>query len=204
MMRFRYKQSVPPGGKWFYRVPETEAGIWFESFSSKLQLQRMVEDYLVLNKKEVPKDLPDRIENFICRHVGGGFCEGEDQELGSKPVQPVTFFEVVRQLELFYRGKKRSLVSRREAERRAGICRPCAEHVLGLCTKCNGLRDTASRFVRGRTSPQDPWMGVCRRYMLPLSGLIHTKVEGWARPDGAPEQCWVREGNNGTDAQSEP
>lgn len=189
MLRFRFKHSVPPGGKWFYTIPGTL--VYFESYEAYHELERKVRQYYAVNKIEVPANLTELIENYICGVVTPGFCEGEDLRLGRR-VRPLTFFEAVEKTEQFYRGRSRRLVTVKEAVDRATLCQRCAENSLGLCTSCNGLRDLARRFVGGRKLAQDAWLGVCGVYRLPLNALVHTMVEAADVLDAVPVTCWTR------------
>lgn len=189
MLRFRFRQSVPPGGKWFYQIPGTI--VYFEDYGSYYALERKVKQYYGVNGLGVPDNLRDLIEDYICSVVTPSFCEGEHPGMPRR-TPPLTFFEAVERTEKFYRGQGRSVVLLKEARDRAACCQRCSENNLGLCSSCNGLRALASGFVGGRKLPQDSMLGVCQVYRLPLNGLVHTQLKVDDLNDKAPADCWTR------------
>lgn len=184
MRTLRYVNTTPPGGKWFFRTAE---GVWFESYRSLAELMQLLEQYYAVNRITQPANLRAQVEDYICRHVPSGFCDGV--EVASDIPRPLTFFEAVQETEKYFRGRKFQMVPRQQAEARAHVCKKCSCNMLGMCTKCNGLRSLASRFVGGRTLSLDPYLGVCQVTKLPMSGLVHVVVD--PKPVGLPATCWI-------------
>lgn len=187
MLSFRFKNSLPPGGKRFYLIPETQ--VYFETYGSWLDLTRQVERYYAINGFALPPNLQALMENYMCLQLPSGFCAGEDPRV-SPAEKPITFYEAVEATERFYRGKRRGLVAVKVADDRATRCVRCPQNARGMCTNCNGLRALASRFVGGRKLKQDPLLGVCRIFRLPVNGLVHTQDLG-SLPEGLPDSCWA-------------
>lgn len=186
MMSFRYKMYAPPGGKWFYTVPET--GKYFESRQNMSDCEAQVLRHYAVNKLTPPENLSALIENHICLHVTPGFCLGPDPR--SKSEIPPTFFEIVQKLEQFFREKRRALVSTREADQRATTCARCPENSLAFCMSCSGLRGRARSFVAGRSLAQDNYLGVCKKTRLPCGALVHLVEPPPA--ESAPANCWIK------------
>jgi len=187
MMRFRYSNAAPPGGKWFYRLN----GLWFESYHGKNDLLDKVRKHYAVNGKEVPANLDEIVCDFICQQLPDGFCEGEREGKPDFEAKPLTYFEVVMELEKLFRGRKYRYVDSRTAKDHGTVCYSCPANRLGMCTTCNGLRGTASKFIGGRTvSGLDDYLGVCAAYRVPASALIH--VEPVTFPVNRPATCWTR------------
>lgn len=186
MMTARYRGFyVPYGGRWHYLVPET--GRYFESKMGMYDLVGQIQRHYEVNKMPAPENLEALIEDHICMHSPVGSCLGPDPR---NPADvPPTYFEVVRDMETFFRGKPRPLASVRAADLRATICVRCKENSLGFCLSCTGLRSLASRFVGNRTLPQDNFLGVCKRARMPCNALVHlVEPPGGLTP---PANCWI-------------
>ena len=183
MLTLRYPMYAPPGGRWFYEVPET--GRSFDA-DSKREVVRTVTQHYVVNKLPVPSDLDARIEDYLCRHIAYGACQGDDPR--DPADRPISYFEVVSATEALFRGRAHTHVSPREAEARAGRCRVCKMHSVGMCTSCNQLQATARAFVGGRSLPCDNMLGVCRVFRVPVNGLVYVRDATAAK---LPPNCWA-------------
>jgi len=192
VIRFKVSNQVPPGGEWFYRVPETK--VYFRSKSSLGDVENLVRRNYKDNKLEPPDDLRQKIVEFICRNVAAGFCDGVS---GS---DRLTFFQVLRFTELAFKRLRNAdasfLVTQEEAERRADICRECPENLLGICSSCNGLKQLASRLIARRKTRLDHYLGVCKICGCVLDAKIHVRAEHLNEKDRTdpklPEGCWAR------------
>jgi len=185
MLAMRNPMFAPPGGKWFYLVPET--GYYVESPQGKQTVFDRVVRHYVANGIPVPENLDALIEDYVCRNVVYGACIGEDPRAPGD--RPLTYFEVVEALEKFFRGRDRQLVEPREAEQRGLVCIKCPMHSLGMCTSCNELRQQTRRFVKNRALLLDNQLGICRVMRIPTNGLIH--VAEFDSKLTFPENCWV-------------
>lgn len=186
-MRLRSSFYLPPGGRWFFTVPETKR--YFESAMSMVDLERQVVAHLEQTGYPVPADLAIRIEEAMCRSLPKGSCLGDGLTGARRP----GFFEVVEASQKFFRARK-GFVDAREAERRAAVCRKCEMNDLGLCVSCTDLRKTTGMNVGGRKTHQDAFLGVCRNYAVPTFGMVW--VEGVVPQADLPEGCWVKGGSN--------
>lgn len=170
--RFRYHDTVPPGGKWFYTVPVTNR--YFESLSSLRELARAVLGHLAVNKLPTPsiEDISAEIEQHMCSRLPKGFCS--DPNVG---IPGIDFFSILRATELL---TKRTLlpgeaffVPAHEAHRRAAICAGCSKNLRHVCTSCNGLRDTFAKMVSNRNTNLDSQLGICEACGCGLTAKVH-------------------------------
>lgn len=191
--RLLSKNRVPPGGSWFYTVPET--GAKFQDRMSLLNLIRLVEAHYNVNNIPVPEDLPLKIEQFICDNMPDGVCTG-----GSNKARRLDFFSVLGATELII--KRRVLnssdfyVSKEEATRRASICDTCPLNLKHMCTTCNGLRETFKKLVANRTTLYDSKLGVCEACGCGLSAKVHINKDHLPpMPEDTlhkvPDYCWA-------------
>jgi len=179
---------VPPGGAWFYCIPGTDIRI--ESQQGVPDVEQQVVRYYRANKMPVPENLAALIEDFICSQMPAGVCYGSDTR-ASYEIVP-NFFEVNHAMEERFRGKKIAYAEPLDAARRIKVCCGCPKDSLRLCTSCDGLRDTARRFVGGRSTRQDGMTGVCMVYRIPVSALVW--IHALEPAEGMPSNCWVSHG----------
>ncbi len=179
-MRFRFQRLVPPGGWYFYLVPETEAMFREPTLEG---VRAVVVAHLKSNRLPVPEDLTARIEDYICRHVPPGFCDGKSS---GPRARTVTLAQI--------REKTAALVSAGgrvtpgEARLRLGICGQCKSNDRRVCPSCVGLVGWCQRLV-GRTCPGDEWLGVCAVDAVALTAKIH--VAQVPADEAYPANCWV-------------
>ena len=191
--KLRRLDYLPPGGAWFYVVPET--GVSFEDRMSFNQLVAKVQAHYALNKLAVPENLVDLIHDFICSRMPPDTCDGPPP---TDP--PLTFFGVLGATELLFKRLLKGdkiYVTAEEANRRAIICSTCPNNRLHMCTTCNGLRDKFKAMVANRTTPYDKGLGVCAACGCGLSAKIHIDKKVLPpMPAEAiatlPTNCWAR------------
>ena len=191
MFSFVYSDRIPPGGKFYYLVPETD--VFIESYQSKAALETLVRQHYAVNKREPPANLMALMEDYMCRSMPEGTCKGSDD---GRPVttRPLTFFKVVEKLEVFFRGRP-ALITTEEAEKRSAICFSCDQNWPGMCVSCNGLKQLAFRMARGRKVVKEAWMGVCRKVGMPLNAALFVKdPSAFGNLEAYPQHCWVRKG----------
>jgi len=193
MLRFKIRRAVPPGGRFFYEVPETK--LFLESLGPLDALVQLVQKHYEVNNIPVPENLRVLVEDFICRNVMDGFCEGEESGKSPKGIyRNLTFWQIVE-------NTRKNLghtawIDQAEAERRADICLRCPHNLRHMCTSCNGLRQTVRGLTGGRSTRMDDYIGVCGISGMVIAGLAymaHPKVHVEVPK---PEQCWI-EGEGG-------
>lgn len=191
--RLMSRNRLPPGGAWFYTVPETKAK--FEDRMSFRALVQKVVDHYHANKLPVPDDLDIIIEQHICENTSSGVCTG-----GSGQARRLDFFSVLSATEVMIRRRLTSsqdfFVTQEEAVARAQICLSCPLNLKHMCTTCNGLRETFKRLVVNRNTPYDSKLGVCEACGCGLSAKVHIRKKYLPpMPDDTagkvPEYCWA-------------
>ncbi len=180
MMHFRFKHISPPGGWYFYTVPETETT--FREPTFERVMERIV-SHLKVNKLPVPDDLAARVEDYICRHVPPGFCFGESTGPRARTVTLAQIRD--KTAALVAAGDK---VTPGEARLRLGICGQCKSNDRRVCPSCVGLIGWCQKLV-GRSCPGDEWLGVCAVDAVALTAKIH--VAQVPADEAYPANCWV-------------
>ena len=189
MLRFRAKNIVPPGGKYFYAIErEGQPTIEFEAYSYNTMITT-VKNYYRANDMQIPVDLSAQIEDYICRRVPGSFCLGSDD---GKPRAKVVTLQGLRKqahdTAMPYRGR---FVEVGVAERRALVCASCEFNDRTACPTCVGLVAWGEKFVGGLKTSYNSYLGVCAKDTL----LLPVKVFLPQTPpceEEMPDFCWVR------------
>lgn len=208
MLKLKPSRSAPPGGKYWYTVPET--GAFFEHRSSEVLVEH-VKGHYGLNNLSPPGDLWERIQHQMCLELSPQTCEGSVDGDERRPRLTISGLRSFTRL-VFDRataavGLKDSIyVDTAEAERRANICvnhqnldgtAGCKNNFQGVCTTCNGLGDFAAKFLvdpsRQKTS-LDSKLGACVSCGCLLTAKVHIKKELILRSDPRskyPPHCWL-------------
>jgi hypothetical protein len=196
---YRQHNLVPPGGRHFYTVPETDT--YFEDVQLD-RLTRKVQEHYAANGLEAPGNLEQIIEDHVCRNVPSSFCTGEP-DAGAKQRK----FLTLSQLRDFTRVAAgvgvnmvrmvpdASFVSPQHAEERAKICSECPFNSQGTCTSCNGLAAFVRRLVgTTRTTTRDKVLGTCEHCGCLLQVKVHIARDILLRTGrhDYPNHCWVR------------
>jgi len=192
LRRFRHPRFAPPGGKWFYTVPETK--FYIVVSMSMQELIYKVKNHYRINKLSVPENLAALIQDHMCARLSNGYCTGDPIE----GIPPLTFFGVLKGTEkLLQFTNKVGYVSADEAEKRAITCKTCPGNILHFCTSCSGLKQTASEMVGRRKTKIDPYLGACQYMNCVLNGMIHVKRDYLADKlkygEELPKRCWMKQ-----------
>ena len=202
LRKFKSLSFAPPGGKWFYKIPDTE--IYIESINSLYEVEYKARQYYKNNSKPVPKNIPALIQNYMCSKLPEGICTGEPDPAGRKKY--LDFFSILKFTERLFRDFARgrgAYASSKVAQERALVCKACPANALHLCTSCSGLRNTAAKLVGGRKieKPLASYLGICEYTGCVISGqvfvdgewLYTTKLEEPLLEAGEelPTECWM-------------
>lgn len=188
--RFKDPNIVPPGGRYFYTVPQTGAA--FEAFD-RYRLLDDVTRHLRASGLPVPETLAADMEDFMCQRLPSGFCKGD-----SGPWRPYITSHSLREFTrmLFRRAGNRATVEPRQADERAKTCLSCPENLRGVCTTCDGLEGFVRTLVGvHRATPYDAALGACGRCGCLLRVKVHIPIEHLAPTSKIteyPEGCWIR------------
>jgi len=186
MLTFAHKRTVPPGGAYFYTVPDT--GVVFREYSYDLLLSKLA-DYYNENKLTPPDNMKAVVEDYMCRFMPETFCHGDDD---GKPRKKVVTLSTIREETLkIAAGNPRVLPG--EAKRRALICSECPRNDRQMCTSCSGLQAWARKLAGKSIEGLDAVLGVCEIDATALSAKVHLQDI----PDGDyPENCWRKNEHN--------
>lgn len=152
------------------------------------------EAHRVANNYEIP-DLPQRMEEQICKTLEPGWCEYDDP--GRRRATTVMAWQDVlhgtKQMAAWL-AQGMHFTSQEEADRRAAICAKCYlnVHVSG-CAACHALVETV---VRNVSSKYDPFLKACAACKCLLRAKVHFPMEVLDREDPGvqelyPEHCWL-------------
>jgi hypothetical protein len=178
MLTFANERTVPPGGRYFYEVPETRVVI--SSLTKHDFFARIRKNYAE-NGLAAPDDLEARVVDFMCRRLPKGFCQGEG------PVSTaLTMSEVKRKTVEMAGVTKR--VTPGEANGRARICGGCPMNDRSGCPTCSGLNAWAARLGGVHVPGGATYLGICRVDGLALSAGV--AFESAPVKGEVPEQCW--------------
>lgn len=181
MMRFRVRNVIPPGGRYFYVVPETSVRIESLSYSVLFDLIRQ---HYGRNNLAAPMNLADVVEDYMCRNLPNGFCFGDPE---GRPVsRSVTLSQIKENTKRLVSGNK--FVFPGEARRRADICGRCPLNDRSVCTTCVGLHAWSRKLVGQTVGGAAEWLGVCAVDAVSLSAKVHV-TDVPSNPD-YPINCW--------------
>jgi len=183
-MEFRVKNLVPPGGRYFYEVPET--GVRLEDPTST-GILRKAAAHLRENSLEVPKDsiLMAKIQDHMCRYLPDGFCFGDDSD-GPPRAKVLTIQQIKTKTCSAAAGNPR--VSPGTARSRAAICSKCPSNDRSACPSCVGITAWSTRLAGQSIGGMSEWLGVCEvdAVALPTKIFLKNVPDSPDYPDG----CW--------------
>ena len=203
MARHLPNTTTAPPGQWRYRMPET--GQTFGPVPDLDGLLRSLEASYRANGYEIPPNLAELVEQFICNDKPE-YCTGsEGPSLDLKQIAKITFHIVAAATKKLVGKDER--VSAEQANARAAVCASgapggarCSENVPRTdCTNCNleTLRHIVLNLIGDRKTTNDSQLDVCRaclcelkaKVWLPMSRLEKLMTEeDWAR---LPAHCWT-------------
>lgn len=186
MMRFKRKTQWPPGGVFFYQVPETK--MFFDSRASKYDLLDQIVRHYGANKLEIPVDLEARVDDYICRNVPDGFCEG-DTDGEKSPFRNLTVWTVEKNSRNLLVGT--AYADQKTAESRVAKCLGCKNNLRHMCASCTGLLQVIRGILGRRATPADSFLGVCAATGCLLTAMAFRKDVKYACECATPEECWV-------------
>jgi hypothetical protein len=180
MLRFKYKGIVPPGSRYLYAINEHQF-----SHPERAGLLRQIVTYVVQNGLTMPDDLEAAVEDYTCRQIPAGFCEGDDD--GRPRSLALTMADIRGRTVRLITGE--SLADRGMATERAVVCAKCPNNDRTACPTCTGLVAWGVRLVRGQELPgYSDVLGVCTvDGCLMVAGVF---AKSTVRPDQAPSNCW--------------
>jgi hypothetical protein len=181
MLTFANERTVPPGGRYFYEVPETRVVI---SSLTKSDFFARIRKHYAENGKVAPDNLEALAVDFMCRRLPRGFCQGD----GPVSQRSMTMSEVKQKTMEVSAGTKR--VTPGEANRRAHICANCPMNDRSGCPTCSGLNAWASRLGGVPVPGGSTFLGICKADGVALSAGV--ALESLPVKAEVPGNCWRR------------
>jgi hypothetical protein len=188
MLKIIRRNITPPGG--FRDIcPDTNFPFVADNLEQLVEKERL---HLIANKKEVPANLADQIENRLCQMMPPGICsDGTKRTLytgaSRRPAEGL-----VNATMKLKNGK--NLVSQSEADNRAEICSSCNHNARHHgCGTCRGIHRTINNLLNGRSTPRDHKLQVCDILGVYLKVLVHLKDPGVSLLGKveAGSKCWL-------------
>jgi hypothetical protein len=184
VLTFANSRTVPPGGLYFYDIPEF--GMYMESLSWRDLLAKVRGQYGA-NQVPPPVNLELMIQDYMCRKLPKGFCIGETPE-GAK--HPLTFWDIKdRTTSMLLRGR-RALVPLLQAKSRAEVCANCKQNDRSMCPTCIGLNAWARLQTKQSVPGSELWLGVCEVDGVSLVARVNM-LDAGTRTAEHPEGCWL-------------
>lgn len=193
--------TAPPGG-WRYTVPETK-----QSFAeSNLEaLLKTLKAHYRATGYDVPLDLVERIEAFICAEVPeycGAGPSALSQVVGKIEDAVLTFHAVIQGMRTLagWVAGSGERVALEVAEKRASICARCPLNVQPKgCTGCNMgvLRQLTEKFVGGKRTSYYEQLKACKACACQLNAKVHLPRSNiWPKMSEKqkaqlPSECWL-------------
>lgn len=184
-MKFANDRTVPPGGQYFYQVPETQVVI---TSLTRVDFFDMIRKHYGENGLVCPKDIEDVALDFMCRRLPKGFCQGEGKLVGT-----IITMSQVRQ-KTMDAAAITGRVTPGEAKRRALICGACPMNDRSSCPTCSGVNAWAGRLGGVRVPGGDTYLGICRADGLAMSAGV--ALESAPVTGEVPDQCWRKAKND--------
>jgi len=192
MLRFKYPNRAPPGGQYFYVVPETRVTV--VSPQSLDDLVGKLRVHYAANRMTPPLGLELLVEDFICRSVADGFCDGDDEGRPRALARNWTFWTVMSRTRAEVAANS-GKVGRDVAQARVRVCTGCPMNSRHLCLTCNGIPPLVQAMLGGRSTDADDFVGVCVQTGWLVSAIVHLSIEDrWNPQTEWPEICWIPKG----------
>lgn len=180
MLSFRVRNIVPPGGRYFFEVPET--GAYFEEFTLSSLLIVLTKHYRE-NNMASPDNMEAVVMDFMCRRLPEGFCYGD---LDGKPRAKIWTLDQIKEKTMTLAAGNPRVVAGVSKDR-SMICGNCERNDRSMCPSCVGLVGWSQRLV-GMQSGISEWLGVCTADGVSLTAAVFLK--NVPRQDECPAKCW--------------
>ncbi len=186
MLAFRVKNIVPPGGRYFYELK----GLPLQD-ATRTGLRTQINQAYASSGEDVPADIWDRVQHFMCLRLPEGFCTGSAD--GDERAEVLTIQQVRKNTETLVAQSE--MAPPAKAKFQAEICNKCPKNNRSICTTCSGISAWASRRVGRPDMPASyAYLGICEVDGTPLVAKINRT--GLPANEEYPEGCWLYEGDD--------
>lgn len=200
LQRFQRQNVVPPGGEyfWYHEPTKTE----FRAFSRD-ELRIQVTSFYGRQQLPVPDDLDALMEDYMCRHLPAGFCNGPTKQPEGDQclLSWRSIWEGTLTLIRAWLAGNRAQAPMHEIEQRASICVQCPLNAPSVaCLACYGIPALFARRMGGRAvSQKDHQLHVCQacccllkaKVVLSEEILRTTSPHNYFAGDEQRPPCWM-------------
>lgn len=184
--------AVPPNG---YRYVDPVDGYISHQMDYRSWVEQQ-EKHLAANRREVPPDLKEQMEEQLCQTLPPGWCN-YDHDNRPRPEMEVDWKDVLKGAQALsdWMLKGCKTVSAEEAERRATICTRCYLNVhMGGCSICQAA---VNRLADKLHTTQDVHLRTCAACKCTLRMKVHfpNSILDKENPGVQklyPEHCWLK------------
>jgi hypothetical protein len=194
LRRFKNKAVVPPGG---YAYKDPDDG-YVSQAATLDQLCMMVSRHRSANGMEVPVNLPEIVEDWICNQIPDSLCTGADAVVRTVSGRTITMTAAqasTTQILHQWRKHNRRTVSKDELARRARICSECKNNTSrSACLSCQGLNTWVKQWVGG--CPMEKQLFVCASNAAMNIAQVHVPLDALKEITSdsvlnvSPPNCW--------------
>lgn len=197
LLKLRRPDVEPPTG-WLYTVEQTGFTI---RAGDKASLVERVSKHMSANDLRVPANLPDVVEDWICRRCPPDMIVNPANVKLDPTLRPVTESAVFAATQGYinaWRTLGRSVVTTAAAIERANVCLECSKNSSAAsCANCTGIRQWAHGWIR-TSLPMEKLLFVCSVTMS-LNQIVvmlpAAAVRKGTHPETVPyhpEHCWKK------------
>jgi len=195
MLKLKRPHQTPPGG---YVYTDKDLDMNFQANTLK-QLVEKVEGMRKINEKEVPSNLHEIIEDWICQRLEQSFVIGEQAPGTQQLYMPYSVVKIATEMFLTkWRLSGGKSCSTKIAEERAVICMACSCNTTNAtCLSCRGLVSWIRTKTQRKTS-HDSILLVCNKCAVMNIAAIHCDdkyIRKSTTPDvieAVPDTCWKK------------
>ena len=196
MLKLKRKNMDPPSG-WVFPI---ENGFVIKAGHFDKLIREIIR-HLEVNGHEIPDNLEDIVENYICTQNPQSICEGDGPKRhfpNSREIETVT-----KAIVQVARKGKDAFVSQEEAQKRAEVCAGCPKNInVWGCFLCTGLMKLITKSY-GRKTTVDGYLRACAVCKCVNAAQVHlskkvlanlpTDVDIKDYPEKDEYPCWKRE-----------
>lgn len=191
-LALRFPSVEPPGGwRW---IDDGKTGVEIKA-GHRAALHLAVSKFLSENGRDVPVDLPEIVDDWLCRHAPPEFTLGAAENHPGRHFSSASIKTITGRVLREARGKT---VETALQGRRSETCKVCPGNVpTSGCSGCGGLKMWVREWL-GELPPGSEWLQVCQFAIAMLTALVQARSETLQRClgrydlAGFPEACWLR------------
>ena len=205
LLKFRKRNVTPPGG-YAFQDPDSEHVIVAGTFD---QLVQQVKQHRKANDFEVPDNISDIIEDWICQRIPldmtSAWNSGRDPLAGKRMLSSTVITKATTDYLHYWRRIGRKFVPVSIANNRGLICSECKSNTNHTaCMSCQGTIRWAKDWIR-RDTVHDKTLYVCNKCAVLNVVQVHMTtdvIKGLTKETQLakyPDTCWKKRLLQGVD-----